>query len=314
MTAQNAPNHTIDNWLTIGAFDGVHRGHQQIIRKLVNGAHAAGGKAVVVTFFPHPAELLNGVNGPFYLTTPEERETLIMAMGVDEVMTIPFTPGFAQKKAVDFIHDLHHQRPFVRLLVGPDFHFGSRQEGDISLLIKLGNELGFKLETLPPFLVDGQVVSSSHIRQEVLKRQMVKAARLLGRWYRVSGEVVHGDGRGKHIGIPTANVSAWQKRLMPPSGVYAARVAIGQSKFPAVLNIGNRPTFYFPPAEQTVEVHILDFQEDIYGKNIQVEFIDFLRAEKKFESATELTEQIYRDIQQTREVLAHAPQTPDLSA
>ena len=314
MTAQNAPNLTTENWLTIGAFDGVHRGHQQIIHRLVSGAHAAGGKAVVVTFFPHPAELLNGVNGPFYLTTPEERENLIRQLGVDEVITIPFTPEFAQKNASDFIHDLHHQLPFVKLLVGPDFHFGSSQQGDTSLLANLGNELGFKPETLPPFLVDGQVVSSSRIRQEVLKRQMNKVAQLLGRWYAVSGEVVHGDGRGKHIGIPTANVSAWQKRLVPPSGVYAARVKFEQSEQHAVLSIGNRPTFYFPPAEQTLEVHILDFHQDIYRKTIQVQFIEFLRAEKRYESAAELTEQIHRDIQQTREVLAHAPQTPDLSA
>lgn len=314
MTAQNAPNQTAGNWLTIGAFDGVHRGHQQIISNLVSGAHTAVGKALVVTFFPHPAELLNGVNGPFYLTTPEERETLIRQMGVDEVMTIPFTLEFAQKSASDFIHDLHRQQPFVRLLVGPDFHFGSGRQGDTALLASLGSELGFKLETLPPFIVAGQVVSSSRIRQDVLKRQMAKVSQLLGRWYAVSGEVVHGDGRGRHIGIPTANVSAWQKRLMPPGGVYAARVNLEGNKYDAVLSIGNRPTFYFPPSEQTLEVHILDFQEDLYGKTIRVEFIDFLRAEKRYESATELTEQIHRDIQQTREVLAHAPQTPDLSA
>lgn len=314
MTAQNAPHHTTGNWLTIGAFDGVHRGHQQIIRKLVSEAHAAGGKAVVVTFFPHPAELLNGVNGPFYLTTPEEQENLIRQLGVDEVITIPFTSEFAQKNANDFIYDLHRQQPFAGLLVGPDFHFGIAQQGDTALLASLGSELGFKLETMPPFFVDGQVVSSSRIRQEVLKRQMSKVAQLLGRWYAVSGEVVHGDGRGKHIGIPTANVSAWQKRLMPPSGVYAARVDMEGKKHDAVLNIGNRPTFYFPPVEQTLEVHILNFKEDIYEKIIQVEFIEFLRAEKRYESAAELTEQIHRDIQQTREVLAHAPQTPDLSA
>ena len=314
MTAQNAPNDTADTWLTIGAFDGVHRGHQQVIYRLVNGAHAAGGKAVVVTFFPHPAELLKGVNGPYYLTTPEEQRAFIRVMGVDEVVTIPFTPEFAQKNANVFIHELHHQQPFVRLLVGPDFHFGAGQRGDAALLADLGSKLEFKLETLPPFLVDGQVVSSSRIRQEVLKRRMDNVARLLGRWYTISGEVVHGDGRGKHIGIPTANVSAWQKRLIPSSGVYAARVEMEHKKLQAVLNIGNRPTFYFPPAEQTVEVHILDFQEDIYGKTIQVEFIEFLRAEKRFKSAAELTTQIHRDINKTREVLAHAPQTPDLSA
>lgn len=314
MTAQNAPPNTTSNCLTIGAFDGVHRGHQQIISRLVSCAHAADGKAVVVTFSPHPAELLNGVNGPFYLTTAEEREILIRQMGVDEVMTIPFTPNLAKKEAGDFIHELFHQQPFVRLLVGPDFHFGSSQQGDTALLADLGGDLGFELETLPPFLLDGQVVSSSRIRQEVLKRQMANAARLLGRWYVVSGKVVHGDGRGKHIGIPTANVSAWQKRLMPPSGVYAARVEVDKSRFDAVLSIGNRPTFYFPPSEQTVEVHILDFENDIYGKTIQVEFIEFLRAEMKFESATELAAQIHQDIQKTREVLNHAPQTPDLSA
>lgn len=314
MSGQNPANDTAGNWLTIGAFDGVHRGHQQIIRSLVDGAHAAGDKAVVVTFFPHPAEVLNGVNGPFYLTTPEEREQLVKQMGADEVMTISFTPEFAKKGASDFIHELYHQRPFKKLLAGHDFHFGKGRQGDTALLTDLGTELGFSLETLPPFFIDGQAVSSSRIRQEVLERQMVTVGRLLGRWYALSGKVVHGDGRGKHIGIPTANVSAWQKRLMPPSGVYAARVELEQNRYPAVLSIGNRPTFYFPPAKQTMEVHILDFHDDIYGKTIQVEFIEFLRAEKRYDSADELTKQIFRDIQQTREVLTHAPKTPNLSA
>jgi riboflavin kinase/FMN adenylyltransferase len=301
-------------WLTIGAFDGVHRGHQAVIGSLVKGAHASGCSAVVVTFSPHPAEVLKDITAPYYLTTPEEREDLIKSLGVDEVLTLPFTHEFARKTAREFIADLYQLRPFACILVGHDFTFGVGQEGNIPLLKRFGQEFGFEIRTIPPFLLNGQVVSSSNIRHLVLKHQMKAAAQMLGRWYSVSGEVVHGDGRGKHIGIPTANVAAWHKRLMPPSGVYAARVELGHRTLPAVLNIGSRPTFYFPPAGQTVEVHIFDFHEDIYKKTIRVNFIEYLRSEKRFQSAVELTAQIQTDIQRTREVLAHAPQTPDLPA
>jgi riboflavin kinase / FMN adenylyltransferase len=301
-------------WLTIGTFDGVHLGHQAIISSLVRGAHAQKKSAVVATFFPHPAEILRGINGPYYLNTLQERENLLKEMGVDEIVTLNFSVEFAKKTAHDFIQDLYTQTPFSVFLVGYDFHFGAKREGDISILRDLGKEFGFEVRTISPKMIHEQVISSSAIRQLILRHEVHQAAELLGRWYAVSGEVVHGDGRGKHIGVPTANVAIWPRRLMPASGVYAARVEVDNHVLPAVLNIGNRPTFYFPPAEQTVEVHILDFHEELYGKTIKVNFIDFIRLEKRFESAVELMDQIRKDIQTTREVLAHAPNTPDLPA
>ena len=302
------------SWLTIGTFDGVHLGHQAIIRSLVRGAHTQNKSAVVATFFPHPAEILRGINGPYYLNTLQERESLIKELGVDEIVTLNFTAKFAEKTAHEFIQDLFAQTPFSCILVGYDFHFGAKREGDISILRGLGKEFGFEVRTISPKLIHDQVISSSAIRQLILEHEVRLAAELLGRWYSISGEVVHGDGRGKHIGVPTANVAVWPRRLMPASGVYAASVEVDGRSLPAVLSIGSRPTFYFPPAEQTVEVHLLDFHEDLYGKTIKVNFIDFIRLEKRFESAVELMDQIRKDIQTTREVLAHAPITPDLPA
>ena len=314
MSGKTSAAPTNPAWLTIGTFDGVHLGHQAIINSLVEGAHAEKRPAVVVTFFPHPAEVLRGLNGPYYLSTPQERESLIKALGVDEVITLNFTAEFAKKSAREFIQNLIAQTPFTCILVGYDFHFGAKREGNISVLQKLGQEFGFAVQAFEPQSIHGQVISSSAIRELILSHKVREAAELLGRWYSVSGEVVHGDGRGKHIGVATANVAAWQRRLMPASGVYAARVEVDNQSYAAVLNIGSRPTFYFPPAEQTIEVHILDFHEDIYGKTIKVNFIDFIRLEKRFNSAEELMDQIRKDIQATREVLAHDPQTTDLSA
>jgi riboflavin kinase/FMN adenylyltransferase len=301
-------------WLTIGTFDGVHLGHQAIISNLVRSAHTLKKIAVVATFFPHPAEILRGIDGPYYLNTLQERESLIKEIGVDRIIILNFTEEFAKKTAHDFIRDLYAQSPFSCILVGYDFHFGAKREGDITILRDLGKEFGFKVRTISPKMIHDQVISSSTIRQLILKHEVRQAAELLGRWYSVSGEVVHGDGRGKHIGVPTANVAAWPRRLMPAGGVYAARVEMDHRSLPAVLSIGNRPTFYFPPVEQTMEVHLLDFHKDIYKETIKVDFIDFLRLEKRFNSAEELMEQIRKDIQSTREVLAHAPKTPSLPA
>jgi riboflavin kinase / FMN adenylyltransferase len=313
MSAEKAPDSNLSAWLTIGAFDGVHRGHQAVIHDLVAGAHGDKVNAVVITFFPHPAEVLGGIEAPYYLTTLDEREILFKELGVDEVVTFTFNENFAKKTARDFIAELHQQHTFHHMLIGHDFRFGAGRQGDINLLIELGKQYGFNVQSVPPFRIDGQIVSSSFIRQAILNRQMDMAARFLGRWYLVSGAVVHGDGRGHLMGIPTANVAAWQKQLLPPNGVYAARVEVDGTRLAAVLSIGNRPTFYFPPINTTLEVHILDFHQDIYGKVLQVEFIEFLRKELKFESADELMGQIQKDIQKTREVLANAPQTPDLS-
>ena len=312
------PDHNVASshsaWITIGTFDGVHRGHQAILGQLIQRAQTAGVPAMVITFHPHPAEVLRNLNEPYYLCSLEERKNLLEGTGIDQVLVLPFTLEFSRQSARQFILALRDQVHFSGILVGHDFHFGAGREGDMSTLQALGAELGFSVETFPAQTIDGEVISSSAIRQLLRLGQVQQAAQLLGRWYAINGEVVHGDGRGRHIGIPTANLAVWSKQLLPAIGVYAARVELEGVEYPAVLSIGKRPTFYSSLAEQTLEVHILDFHQDLYGKMMQVKFIDYLRDELRFGSAGELTEQIQKDILLTREVLAHAPQTPNLPA
>lgn len=313
-TPENNTDSLNSAWITIGIFDGVHRGHQAILKQLKKSAHAAGSQAVVITFDPHPSEVLRNLNEPYYLCPLDERKNFIKKIGIDQILVLPFTLGFSRQTARQFIVSLRKEVQFATILVSQDFHFGAKREGDIATLQTLGDELDFQVETFPTQTLGNKVISSSAIRQLLHQGQVERAAQLLGRWYVVEGKVVHGDGRGRHIGIPTANVAFWSKQLLPTKGVYAARVIVEGAEHPAVLSIGKRPTFYTNPAGQTLEVHILDFHQDLYGKTLRVKFIKHLRPENQYASAAELTEQIQKDIALTREVLIHAPQTPDLPA
>lgn len=313
-TPENHPDSPGAAWITIGIFDGVHRGHQAILRQLKKGAQSAGSPAVVITFDPHPSEVLRNLNEPYYLCSLEERKNLIKKIGIDQIFVLPFTLEFSRQTARQFIVSLRKDVQFSTILVSHDFHFGAGREGNITTLQTLGDELNFRVETFPPQTIGNKVISSSAIRQLLHQGQVDRAAQLLGRWYVVDGKVVHGDGRGRHIGIPTANVAFWSKQLLPIKGVYAAWAVVAGKEHPAVLSIGKRPTFYTNPAEQTLEVHILDFHQDLYGKILQVKFVEHLRPENQYASAAELTEQIHKDIALTREILTHAPQTPDLPA
>jgi len=301
-------------WITIGAFDGVHRGHQAILSQLVQNAHASAAPAVVVTFDPHPDEVLRNLNEPYYLSTLAERETLLKQMGVDQVLVLPFTPELSRQNARQFILSLRAQVHFSGMMVGHDFHFGAGLQGDFAALQSLAAELNFQVETVPAQMLGAQVISSSAIRNLLREGKVWEASQMLGRWFSLTGEVVHGDGRGRHIGIPTANLAIWPKQLLPAIGVYAARIDLQGQEHPAVLNIGKRPTFYSSLAEQTLEVHILDFNQDLYGRSLRITFIDFLRPETRFDSAAHLIEQIQKDILLAREVLAHAPQAPNIFA
>ncbi len=300
-------------WVTIGTFDGVHLAHKAILEKLIKGAHASNCKAIVVTFNPHPAEALHNQSEPYYLCTLQEREALIKEMGVDQILTLKFDQQFANQSAKNFIDKLSKEFEIAHMLVGHDFRFGINREGDFSTLRSLGKKYAFSVENFPPQTINGLVISSSEIRQLITKGEVRKASELLGRWYAMSGEVIHGDGRGKHIGIPTANIEVWSKQLLPLNGVYACMVELDSKSFPGVVNIGNRPTFYQPPAKQTIETHILDFNKEIYGKIMKVSFIERLRPELRYSSAEELISQIQNDIQETRKVLMHAAQTQGLS-
>ncbi len=292
-----------DAWITIGSFDGVHLGHQKIIHKLVAGAHAQGSPALVLTFDPSPAVVLGKRPEPYYLTTPEERAILLGELGVDIVVTHPFTPDVASISAKNFVSNLKSQLGLRYLCVGHDFALGHNREGDVTFLTQLGEELDYQVEVIPPLEIANEVVSSSRIRAYLLDGDVEQAKKLLGRPYRLKGEVVSGDGRGKTIGIPTANLSVWSKRAIPKAGVYACNAQINGINWRAVTNIGVRPTFKSRTVTQRVETHILDFNGDIYGQNVLLDFHSYIRSEQRFKDVDALVQQIQRDITTSRKIL-----------
>jgi riboflavin kinase/FMN adenylyltransferase len=290
-------------WLTIGSFDGVHRGHQEIIRNLVTGARAASVPAIVLTFYPHPVFVLRGHNGPFYLTSPQERATLLGELGVDVVITCPFNQQVAATSARDFMGKLQRHLGLRQLWVGQDFTLGRNREGTLPVLRQLGVEFGYEVQVLPPVEIDGFGISSSQIRIFLGKGEVDSAARMLGRPYRLVGQVVHGDGRGRTIGIPTANLAIWLERLVPKAGVYACQAHLAQRNYAAAVNIGVRPTFDGNALAPQVEAHLLDFKGDLYGQEIQLDFITRLRDEQRFPNIETLVSQIQHDIARTRSLL-----------
>ena len=293
-----------DTWLTIGTFDGVHLGHQEIVRKLVTGAHTTGSEAVVFTFYPHPAVVIGKRQNPSYLTTPDERADLLGNLGVDVVITFPFTPSVSAINAQDFIALLKTHISMQHLMVGPDFALGHNRVGNFQYLIELGKDFGYTLSTITPVEIEGQIVSSSRIRAALMDGDIVLVNHLLGRPYFVKGQVVPGDGRGHTIGIPTANLSLWLERALPKSGVYVSKVVINGITYGAVTNIGTRPTFASEHERLQVETHLLDFHDQIYGLEIQLDFISHLRDEQRFPNIDALVSQIQQDIIQAEGILA----------
>ena len=292
-----------NSWLSIGVFDGVHLGHQEIIRHLTAAAHAGKGPAVVLTFWPHPAVVLGKQHVMKCLTTPEERAGLLGDLGVDVVVTQPFTPELANLTAGEFMRVVSRHLGVRSLWVGYDFALGRGREGTADRLAEIGEELGYEVQTLGPVRNGGDVLSSSLIRQRVADGEVARASESLGRYYALSGPVVHGDGRGKKINIPTANIAYLQGKVIPANGVYATWAWVSGSRYPAATNIGINPTF--TPDKQTpnVEAHLLDFESDLYDRQVRLEFVERLRDELKFSSVEALLEQIHADILRTREIL-----------
>lgn len=292
-----------DAWLTIGAFDGVHLGHQNLIRLLREGARANDAPTVVLTFYPHPAVVLRGIQKNFYLSTPEEKSALMEQLGVDVLITHPFDKRVAKMRAREFIQWLRQHVNFRHLRVGYNFALGRNREGDIPALEKLGAELSYSLSVTPPVEMAGEIISSSGVRSLLAEGKVEKVARWLGRPYGLTGKVVSGDVRGRSLGFPTANLETWAEQAQPGSGVYVCWVEIDGKWFGAVVNVGVRPTFEFQPVSPRVEAHLLDFEGDLYGTSLTLRFISRIREERRFPDARALVAQIEQDILQARERL-----------
>ncbi|WP_319526027.1 bifunctional riboflavin kinase/FAD synthetase [uncultured Desulfosarcina sp.] len=292
--------------ITIGNFDGVHIGHQALFHAVIERAEAMDGTAIAMTFDPHPIRVIKRNGNPPLITLYEQKAELIEKAGIDVLICIPFTMDFAALSARTFVEEILVKRIGMKaIVVGQDYTFGNRREGNVELLKQYAAELGFEVivaEWIQSTNADNDRISSTAIRELVMEGDMEKAGKMLGRNYQIRGTVARGRDRGgKLLGIPTANINL-QDELCPKAGVYAVIVNYDGQRYPGVANIGYSPTF--DDHVFTVEAHILDFKKDIYGKKIMVNFVQRLRGEIKFSGIDELIEQIGRDIAKAREILA----------
>ncbi len=291
-----------DAVLTIGVFDGVHLGHKQLISELVKQAKQKKALSGVVTFRQHPEDLLStGKKLPF-LTDITTRTELLEAAGVDFVVPLTFSTELSQLEAGTFVNLLQKHLKMRGMVIGPDFALGKERQGNIKNLTKLGQKAGFSVTVVPPLVLNGEVVSSTAIRQALAKGDMEKYKRLTGRAFSLSGKVVAGLGRGEGLGFPTANLDISSGQAIPPDGVYCGIAHVnGGNTFQTMTNIGRNPTF--GKNERTIESFILDYHGDLYGHELSVDFIARLRGEKKFDSVEELKKQVAEDVRRGKELL-----------
>ncbi len=292
-----------NSWLTIGVFDGVHRGHREIIQKLVSDAHAHHAPAILLTFDPHPATVLTG-REMRCLTTPDERADLLGALGVDVVITQRFTSDLSTATALEYMTRLKTSLGLSHLLIGYDFALGKGREGNAARLMELGRELNYSVEVVSALSDESGVISSTEIRKLISTGNINEASKLLGYRYQLGGEVIHGEGRGKTINFPTANVDYPKGKVMPPNGIYACWAHLGSQKFMAATNIGLNPTFTPERQIPSLEAYLLDFDRDIYGETMTLEFVARLRDEIRYTSVDALIKQIHDDVDKTRTVLS----------
>lgn len=291
-----------NSWLAIGVFDGVHRGHQQIIQRLTAGAHEQNVPAVVLTFHPHPAKVF-GRGEIRLLTLPDERADVLVSMGVDVVVTHTFNREVADTTAYDFMKQLKEQLRISHVVLGYDSTVGKNREGNAARLAEIGAELGYGVEVVAALSDESGVISSTEIRKLIATGNVAGAAQLMGHLYSLHGPVAHGDQRGRTINVPTANIEYSPDKLIPANGIYACWAYLGGQEYQAAVNIGINPTF--TPDKQTpnVEAHLLDFRREIYGEDVRLKFVARLRDELRFDSVDRLLDQIWQDIEDTRRIL-----------
>ncbi len=296
--------------LTVGTFDGVHLGHLQLLRRLAGRGHATGQRSVLVTFSPHPLEIVKPEAAPPLLTVGDEKLEVLAEVGLDNVVVLPFTPQLQAYPPERFVDLLRHRFRMRELLIGHDHAFGRGRTGSVDMLRRLGERDGFHVDVVDAVSAAGSPVSSTRIRRSVAAGDLAAAASGLGRHYAASGRVVHGDKRGRLLGFPTINLELPSTRkLLPPLGVYAVRAQTPLGSFGGMMNLGPRPTF----GDQALglEVHLFETAGDLYGARVRVEFISWLRETRRFESAEALVAQLSRDAEDARTALDGAPTRVD---
>ncbi len=298
----NIPRSLNNPVLTIGNFDGVHRGHQTLFQRVRDWASKLNGEAVVVTFDPHPLRVLRPGNGPLFITPHDRKLQLIAASGIDVTVVIPFDHRFAQISATDFVTELLVRKLGVRaIVVGYDYRFGRGREGDIAFLENMGKVYGFEVQTVSAIEIDGTMVSSTMIRKCIQDGALAEASRLLGRPYEISGTVVRGRNRGgRLLGFPTANIRI-HEHAPPKRGVYVVEAVVGGKVYGGAANLGYNPTF--GDTELSLEVHLFGFDQDIYDQAITVRFLERLRDEQRFSGIEELVAQIKKDCEKAKALL-----------
>ncbi|MBI5640157.1 MAG: bifunctional riboflavin kinase/FAD synthetase [Nitrospirae bacterium] len=297
--------------ITLGNFDGLHLGHQELIKMIISRARETDGTSLVVTFRPHPLKILAPEKCPPLISIYEEKIRLFERLGIDVLVKIPFNVDFSTMPPRDFVKNiLCDMLGAKEIYVGYNYRFGKGREGNIQMLKKLGEELGFTVREVEQISIGSEVISSTKIRQLLKDGEVEHASRLLGRSYAITGIVVRGDGRGKGLGFPTANIVP-KHMIIPANGVYAVRLFVRDRLYDGIANIGLRPTF--SKETLTVEVNIFNFNEDIYSEEVSLFFISRIREEKKFHGAGELVRQIEKDLIKAKEILAGYPAAETLA-
>lgn len=292
--------------VTIGTFDGVHRGHWEVLQEIRRRADAMGRRSVLVTFHPHPLSILRPEIAPPLLTTPEEKKEILAESGLEYAAFLAFTRILAAYTPERFVREILVDRLRVQeLVVGYDHHFGKGRMGDAETLKSLGSQMGFTVDVVAPVNSREEPISSTSIRSAISQGDVEAARAGLGRPYSVRGVVVRGDGRGRSLGFPTANLeinTGGTQKLIPPPGIYAVLASLRSGTYPGALHIGPRPTFV--GSAPTVELHLMDFDEDIYGEQVRVDFVKYLRPVQPFSSVGALVDQMSRDVVEAEAVLA----------
>lgn len=293
-----------NTFLTLGTFDGVHLGHQKIIERLIEKSTSAGGRNLLITFDPHPRNVISDNTDFKILSTPAEKAVVLDKLGIMNLLIINFTKEFSQQSAGEFFKNYIVDRIGIKeIIIGYDHHFGKGRGGDESTLRDMGRQYGFKVDTVDAFRLDGEIISSTKIRKALADGNMKTAGLYLDRNYEFSGFVIEGDKRGRELGFPTANIRPESEyKLLPALGIYLVEFYVGNNKYFGLLSIGRRPTFY-DSGKIVAEVYIYDFNEEIYSEKVRVSIMDRLRGEEKFSTAEELIQQMKIDKQNGMEII-----------